>query len=107
MQFGKCTYVGQVYPSKKKKLSSLLETFFSIFFTLIYSSIFIQDSKRSSQDFVGRTDGNIKVIFPKKPELIPGDYCSVEINSSTTETLKGSILSPTTLVNYYKKRNKL
>lgn len=29
-------------------------------------SIFMQESKRSAQDLCGRTDGNMKVIFPKE-----------------------------------------
>lgn len=50
----------------------------------------MKDSRRSSDDFYGRTDGNIKVIIPKmdvpatlgsdlKQPMKPGDYICVQV----------------------------
>eukprot|EP00096_Caligus_rogercresseyi_P014110 TRINITY_DN6643_c0_g1_i1.p1 TRINITY_DN6643_c0_g1~~TRINITY_DN6643_c0_g1_i1.p1 ORF type:complete len:547 (-),score=120.02 TRINITY_DN6643_c0_g1_i1:86-1696(-) len=55
------------------------------------------DSRRSPLDFQGRADGNNKVIFPKTPGLSPGDYCTVQIHSSNSATLKGTALERTSL----------
>lgn len=54
-------------------------------------SIF-QTSKRSKDDLVGRTDGNIRAVF-KRTELpcgrTPqrGDYVEVEVTHTTSQTL--------------------
>ncbi|CAL9704414.1 unnamed protein product [Knipowitschia caucasica] len=56
------------------------------------------ESKRSSADLCGRTDANMKVIFPKEDILAPGfnkssiktgDYVLVKIHSATSQTLRG------------------
>lgn len=50
----------------------------------------LQESKRTSEELCGRTDGNVKVIFPKtdlrvQPEKLqvvpikPGDYVLVKV----------------------------
>lgn len=49
------------------------------------------NSKRSNQDFCGRTDQNKMVVFPKKEGLEFGDYCYVKINEASSATLKGEI----------------
>ncbi|KAM5135781.1 mitochondrial tRNA methylthiotransferase CDK5RAP1 [Mantella aurantiaca] len=60
-------------------------------------------SKRSSTELCGRNDGNIKVIFPDLPvvsssspeaevHVKPGDYVSVEITSSNSQSLRGKLL---------------
>ena len=51
--------------------------------------IFVQESKRSSQDLCGRSDGNVKVIFPREgtdsaldtsvAEVKAGDYVLVKV----------------------------
>ena len=68
-----------------------------------------QDSKRSSSDYQGRTDGYTKVILPKLnidtenelSRIKPGDYCQVEILDASSEVLFGRILNPTTIQNFY------
>ncbi|KAM9296190.1 mitochondrial tRNA methylthiotransferase CDK5RAP1 [Gastrophryne carolinensis] len=65
-------------------------------------------SKRSSTELSGRNDGNLKVIFPDLPvasdcspeigvRAKPGDYVLVEITSSSSQSLRGRLLSLTTL----------
>lgn len=54
-------------------------------------SIFVQESKRSAEDLCGRTDGNMKVIFPKEDVAVQpaesstapiraGDYVLVKVS---------------------------
>lgn len=48
------------------------------------------NSRRSEDDFCGRTDQNKMVVFPKNgSELQPGDYVHVEIREASSATLKG------------------
>ncbi|XP_072307968.1 mitochondrial tRNA methylthiotransferase CDK5RAP1 [Eucyclogobius newberryi] len=50
------------------------------------------ESKRSAADLCGRTDGNMKVIFPKgfnDVTIKAGDYVLVKIQSATSQTLRG------------------
>lgn len=50
------------------------------------------DSKKSANDFKGRNDQNVMVIFPKKGDYKPGDYVNVMIERSTTTSLIGQIV---------------
>ncbi|KAK2862588.1 hypothetical protein Q5P01_002121 [Channa striata] len=61
------------------------------------------ESKRSATDLCGRTDGNMKVIFPKEDvavetsesntaPIIAGDYVLVKILSSNSQSLRGRAL---------------
>jgi tRNA-2-methylthio-N6-dimethylallyladenosine synthase len=45
-------------------------------------------SRRNSNDWSGRNDGGISIIFPHRNEL-PGDYVKVKISSATAVVLKG------------------
>ncbi|KAI8773087.1 CDK5RAP1 protein [Biomphalaria glabrata] len=65
------------------------------------------ESKRSSEDLVGRNEVNTKVVFPKTPESLfqPGDYVVVEISSGTSFSLKGQVLYKTTLTDFSKQQN--
>lgn len=47
------------------------------------------ESKKSSDEWQGRTDGNKMVIFPKT-EAVTGDYLSVTIDRTNSATLFGS-----------------
>ncbi len=47
------------------------------------------NSKRSQDDFCGRTDANKMTVFPKVKGYKPGDYISVKIHDATSATLKG------------------
>jgi len=66
-------------------------------------------SKRSDQFLAGRSDGNIKVIFPNCPlhfdgvlkEIRPGDYIVVQIDDANSQVLKGTGLRHTTMSNFY------
>ncbi|XP_056129175.1 CDK5 regulatory subunit-associated protein 1 [Lampris incognitus] len=61
------------------------------------------ESKRSAQDLCGRSDGNLKVIFPKRDviepadsnnrPINPGDYVLVKILSASSQSLRGHVLS--------------
>jgi len=50
------------------------------------------DSKKSDQQFKGRTTQFKVVVFPKQENLKPGDYVNVKIEDCTTSTLKGTIV---------------
>ncbi len=47
------------------------------------------NSKRSNDDWCGRTDQNKMTIFPKTGNHKPGDYVMVKIESASSATLKG------------------
>uniref|UniRef100_A0A1A8VD82 Mitochondrial tRNA methylthiotransferase CDK5RAP1 n=1 Tax=Nothobranchius furzeri TaxID=105023 RepID=A0A1A8VD82_NOTFU len=57
------------------------------------------ESKRSAKDLCGRTDGNVKVIFPKEDaaSIHAGDYVLVEILSATSQSLRGRALGHSNL----------
>ena len=61
------------------------------------------NSKRSSEDFVGRTDGNKSVTFSKQAleNVKVGDYVEVEITEATRTSLKGIPMRRTTLQEFY------
>jgi tRNA-2-methylthio-N6-dimethylallyladenosine synthase len=50
------------------------------------------DSKRSDQEFKGRTSQNKMVNFPKKGDFRPGEYVMVRINDATSGSLRGDIV---------------
>lgn len=50
------------------------------------------DSKKSTQDWAGRTDHNKLVVFPKTGNLKKGDYATVFIDSCTSATLLGTAI---------------
>lgn len=71
-------------------------------------SIFMQESKRSVRDLCGRTDGNVKVVFPKEDVAVQpaesntaqvnaGDYVLVKILSANSQSLRGRALSHSSL----------
>ena len=52
------------------------------------------DSKRSTEDFCGRTDQNKMVVFPKEgTSLGPGDYVDVKVHQVSSATLRGEMIS--------------
>lgn len=66
------------------------------------------ESKRSAKDLCGRTDGNMKVIFPKedvavqpaesnKAPINAGDYVLVKILAANSQSLSGRALSHSSL----------
>ncbi|KAG7243007.1 hypothetical protein INR49_016773 [Caranx melampygus] len=66
------------------------------------------ESKRSAKDLCGRTDGNMKVIFPKEDVAVqfagsttapinPGDYVLVKISSANSQSLRGQALAHSSL----------
>jgi len=50
------------------------------------------DSKKSKDDFKGRNSQFKMIIFPKLPDLKPGDYVNVKVDSLTSGTLLGNIV---------------
>lgn len=50
------------------------------------------DSKRSDQEFKGRTSQNKMVNFPKKGDFRPGEYVMVRISDATSGSLRGDIV---------------
>ncbi|XP_047203027.1 CDK5 regulatory subunit-associated protein 1 isoform X2 [Girardinichthys multiradiatus] len=66
------------------------------------------ESKRSADDLCGRTDGNMKVIFPKEDVAVQasasntvpvcaGDYVLVKILSASSQSLRGRALTHSSL----------
>ena len=51
------------------------------------------DSKRSSDDWLGKTSQNKKVVWPKRPGDRPGDYVQVLITGATSQTLTGEAIA--------------
>ena len=85
--------------TKKRRLSEIIELQNRISAELnakdvgkIFKVLIEGDSKKSDQDFKGRTSQNKMCIFPKKEGLKKGDYVNVEINYSNSATLKGVIV---------------
>jgi hypothetical protein len=50
------------------------------------------DSKRSDEDYKGRTSQNKVVVFPKSGGFKPGDYVQVKIEEASSATLIGKIV---------------
>ena len=50
-------------------------------------------SKKSDQDFAGRTDQNLVVVFPVDARFKKGDYVDVYIEKCTSATLLGKIIN--------------
>lgn len=57
----------------------------------VFDVLIEKESKKSDQDWMGRIDQNISVIFPKNGTK-KGDYVKVKILSSTTNTLIGELV---------------
>ncbi len=51
------------------------------------------DSRKSVDEFKGRNSQNKVVVFSKEPGFKPGDYVNVFIESSTSATLKGHMVT--------------
>lgn len=49
------------------------------------------NSRKSDQDFCGRTTQNKMVVFPKREGLKPGDYVLVKVREATSATLLGEV----------------
>ena len=73
---------------------------------MLWGCLVFQESKRSAQELSGRSDGNVKVIFPKQevPALDTGscmepiklgDYVLVKVGSSLSLSLSLSLISTT------------
>lgn len=85
---------------KKRRLSEIIELQNRISrewsFSRIgnsYDVLIEGNSKRSKEDFCGRTDFNQMVVFPKNgSDLKPGEYTRVKILAGTSATLKGEML---------------
>lgn len=54
----------------------------------IVKVLILKNSKRSDQEWVGRTDQNKKIVFPKSGEA-PGTYVQVKVTDCTGATLRG------------------
>jgi tRNA-2-methylthio-N6-dimethylallyladenosine synthase len=49
-------------------------------------------SKKSNNDYCGRSDQNAMVVFPVTENYKPGQYVNVQIDRSTTATLIGRVV---------------
>ena len=62
----------------------------------VYKVLIEGDSKRSSEEHKGRNSQNKMVVFPKQSGTRKGQYVHVKINSATSATLRGEMVSPIT-----------
>ena len=69
------------------------------YFSVLFS-LFFQDSKRSSDYFLCRTDGNVITIFKKEDFLKPGDYAIVKVKESNSLTLKADLISKSSILEF-------
>jgi len=85
---------------KKRRLSEIIELQHRVSrewsFSRIgntYRVLIEGNSKRSADDFCGRTDFNQMVVFPKNgSDLGPGSYADVHIKDATSATLIGELV---------------
>jgi len=85
---------------KKRRLSEIIELQNRVSrewsysrFGNTYDVLIEGNSKRSQDDFCGRTDFNQMVIFPKNGTTYqPGDYVRVQVNEGTSATLRGELV---------------
>lgn len=85
---------------KKRRLSEIMAVQARIAAALLQdwigreSVVLIEgDSRRSGEDWSGRNDENIKVVFPKSQgQFAPGDYVRVRIMDATPATLKAEVI---------------
>lgn len=99
---------------KQRRLSEVIETFHSVLQEKVRHEIGKKhvvlveaDSKRSAQEWQGRSDTNFRVVFPKPssggPLLKSGDYALVQIESASIITLRGKYLGNCTIDGKLKK----
>ncbi|NJC24602.1 tRNA (N6-isopentenyl adenosine(37)-C2)-methylthiotransferase MiaB [Neolewinella antarctica] len=81
---------------KKRRLTEIIELQTGISAELnagevgkVFRVLIEGDSKRSDQDWKGRTTQNRMVVFPKQAGQKPGDYVHVHIKDSSSATLTG------------------
>lgn len=53
-------------------------------------------SRRNTDEWLGRTDDNFRVVFPKAAGVGAGDYCRVEVEGVHGQTLRGRAISGAT-----------
>ncbi|RZC42590.1 UPF0004, Radical SAM, and/or TRAM domain containing protein [Asbolus verrucosus] len=112
-------YTDDVSPEvKQKRLERMIQTYRSITEKLntvqigrLQLILIEGHSKRSKSHLAGRNDQNIKVILPAgeiphknghhSKQLAPGDYVVVQINSASSQVLKGIPLYYTSLSEFY------
>ena len=62
---------------------------------------FFQKSRRSEEWLQGRTDGGIRVNFPKTgDDLAKGDYVVVDVTESNSQGLKGSAVNKSSIAEF-------
>ncbi|TNN78590.1 CDK5 regulatory subunit-associated protein 1 [Liparis tanakae] len=99
-------FCGETEDDHQQTLSLIREVGYNVGFLFAYSMR--KKSKRSAEDLCGRTDGNMKVIFPKEDVAVrpaasdaasvhAGDYVLVKILSSSSQSLRGRALSHSSL----------
>jgi len=86
---------------KKRRLTEIIELQTSIARKLnaeqvgkTFKVLIEGDSKKSDQEWKGRTTQNRMVVFPKLEGQKPGDYVIVSIHNSTSATLFGTQVEP-------------
>ena len=86
---------------KKKRLQEIVELQGKLSFASntkdigkTFAVLIEGDSKRSDQDWRGRSSQNKVIVFPKESyQLKKGDYVNVKVNACTQATLLGTIIN--------------
>eukprot|EP00126_Sphaerothecum_destruens_P007493 Sdes_comp19876_c0_seq1m12173 len=95
-------------PIKQQRLAQLISLFYDQVsqsmkrFLHTHQLVLVDGtSRRSLHEFIGRTDGNIKIVFPDpKMNVTPGDYVVVQVQEANGVTLRGVCTHKTTLQQY-------
>lgn len=84
---------------KSKRLSEIIDLQQSIAHEINQKAIGTEEivlvegpSKKSTEQFAGRTDTNKVVVFPTNSRIKAGDYLRVKINSASSATLLGEVI---------------
>lgn len=91
---------------KAKRLNDIIDLQHKISFEINQSEIGTEkiilvegNSKKSEDFFVGRTDSNKILVFPKRDDINAGDYVKVKINRATSATLFADVVEKEIMVN--------
>ena len=91
---------------KAKRLNDIIDLQHKISFEINQAEIGSEqiilvegNSKKSDDFFVGRTDTNKILIFPKRDDIKTGDYVKVKINRATSATLFADVVEKEALTN--------
>jgi tRNA-2-methylthio-N6-dimethylallyladenosine synthase len=84
----KTARIGEIVLAQTEISQKINQTHIGLSFEVLVEG----ESKKSSEEWTGRTDGNKMVVFPKGDYRV-GDYITVKINRANSATLFGTVES--------------